>query len=65
MEQVPACGPLDEPLGFRGMGRDIVLFLGAGFSRDAGLPVMSEFGDFSRGELSRIEPQKNEKKAAP
>jgi len=28
--------------------RDIVLFLGAGFSQDAGLPVMSEFGQKSR-----------------
>lgn len=28
-------------------GRDIVLFLGAGFSYDAGLPTMAEFGDLS------------------
>jgi hypothetical protein len=28
--------------------RDIVLFIGAGFSRDAGLPVMSEFGTAAR-----------------
>jgi len=27
---------------------DTVIFLGAGFSRDAGLPVMSEFGQKSR-----------------
>lgn len=31
--------------------RDIVVFLGAGFSRDAGLPTMEEFGQESEREL--------------
>ncbi len=37
------------------MTRDIVLFLGAGFSREAELPVMSEFYRASRTELDRLE----------
>ena len=35
-------------------GRDIVLFLGAGFSADAGLPTMGEFGDKSEDELRAL-----------
>ncbi len=37
------------------MTRDIVLFLGAGFSNDAGVPTMSAFGKFSAGEISDIQ----------
>lgn len=32
--------------------RDILFFLGAGFSREAGLPIMSEFGEGSHTELN-------------
>ncbi len=34
------------------MARDIVLFIGAGFSYHAGLPTMAQFGEVSRRELS-------------
>jgi len=37
--------------------RDIVLFLGAGFSRFAGLPTMAEFGDESERELSNLKKE--------
>jgi NAD-dependent SIR2 family protein deacetylase len=40
--------------------RDIVLFLGAGFSHDAGLPTMAEFGDESKKELNNIKGQTKE-----
>lgn len=32
--------------------RDIVLFLGAGFSTHAGVPLMGKFGEFSQGRLT-------------
>lgn len=35
--------------------RDIVLFLGAGFSRAAGLPVMSEFGTMSKQDFETLQ----------
>ncbi len=35
--------------------RDIVLFLGAGFSYEAGLPTMANFGDESREELKNLQ----------
>jgi hypothetical protein len=46
--------------------RDIVIFLGAGFSFDAGLPVMSDFGPQSRVDFSVLEKHasKGEKYAA-
>jgi len=45
--------------------RDIVLFLGAGFSRNAGLPLMAEFG--KEAKKQKIEEHAREKKrnAAP
>ena len=48
--------------------RDIVLFLGAGFSRDGVcLPLMSEFGEFSKSALRGIERhyKKKAREAAP
>ena len=43
--------------------RDIVLFLGAGFSHFAGLPTMAEFGDESEKELYKLENDEiNQKK---
>lgn len=36
-------------------GRTIVLFLGAGFSKDAGLPVMSEFADASKRDFDGLQ----------
>ena len=36
------------------MKRDIVFFLGAGFSHDAGLPMMSDFGNFSTDEYTKL-----------
>lgn len=36
------------------MARDLVLFLGAGFSRAAGVPIMKEFGDASRREYRNL-----------
>ena len=36
-------------------GPDIVLFLGAGFSKAAGLPVMSEFGTMSRQDFEKLQ----------
>lgn len=45
--------------------RDIVLFLGAGFSHFAGLPTMAEFGDESEKELYKLENDEiNQKKKA-
>lgn len=46
--------------------RDIVLFLGAGFSFDAGLPVMSAFGRHSRDDYDGLanHASKNERHAA-
>jgi len=46
--------------------RDIVIFLGAGFSFDAGLPVMADFGPQSRVDFCQLEEHasKNEKFAA-
>ena len=35
--------------------RDIVLFLGAGFSKLAGLPTMNTFGEESKNEIDRID----------
>lgn len=43
--------------------RDIVLFLGAGFSKDAGLPTISEFGDESSDQLSRLKSPHNKRKS--
>lgn len=34
--------------------RDIVLFIGAGFSKEAGLPLMSEFGDEAKKDHERL-----------
>ena len=34
--------------------RDIVLFTGAGFSKNAGLPIMSEFGAFAKNEYESL-----------
>jgi len=34
--------------------RDIVFFLGAGFSADAGLPTMENFGEASESELTAL-----------
>ena len=34
--------------------RDIVLFLGAGFSKDAGLPIMRKFGEASDKEYKSL-----------
>ena len=50
------------------MGRDIVLFLGAGFSKDSGLPIMSEFGPQSRKDYEGLKQhtlEDNFKNAAP
>ena len=44
--------------------RDIVLFLGAGFAADAGLPTMEGFGKESRSQLKKIEQQRSKKDAA-
>jgi len=43
--------------------RDIVLFLGAGFSKDAGLPTISEFGNESSAELSRLKSLRNKRQS--
>jgi len=45
------------------MTRDIVLFLGAGFSSAAGHPTMNQFGEDSRRELDNLEQDSNIKKA--
>ena len=50
------------------MGRDIVLFLGAGFSKDAGLPIMSAFGPESLKDYEGLKKhtlEDNFKNAAP
>jgi len=44
-------------------GRDIVLFLGAGFSSDADLPTMARFGEESDEEGKRIQKHKGRWKA--
>jgi hypothetical protein len=46
--------------------RDIVIFIGAGFSFDAGLPVMSDFGAKSREDYDTLAKHaaKNERQAA-
>ncbi len=36
-------------------GRTIVLFLGAGFSKDAGLPIMSEFGKAAKRDFEDLQ----------
>lgn len=45
--------------------RDIVLFLGAGFSRDAGLPTITDFGRFSQEELTKLPEGNQDKNAFP
>ncbi len=45
--------------------RDLVLFLGAGFSRDAGLPIMSEFGASSRRAYRRCRMKQDRREMGP
>jgi len=45
--------------------RDIVLFLGAGFSHDAGLPAMSEFGHASQQDYDGLSKPRQPREAAP
>jgi hypothetical protein len=45
--------------------RDIVLFLGAGFSKDAGLPTISEFGAESTDQFYRLKSRPNEIDSTP
>jgi len=45
--------------------RDIVLFLGAGFSCDAGLKTMLGFGNESRRQLKRLAEDDNKRKITP
>lgn len=45
--------------------RDIVLFLGAGFSKEAGLPTISEFGAESADQLFRLKRPHNIRKSTP
>src|SRR3990167_1696223 len=52
------------------MKKDIVLFLGAGFSCDAGLPIIKNFGSESRKDYKKIienhlNPNRNYRNAAP
>ena len=45
--------------------RDIVVFLGAGFSHDADLPTMAEFGEHSQKEKDGLSKLRQSHKATP
>jgi len=52
-----SCCPPDNKLGQRGlmMQPKIAIFLGAGFSKAADLPIMDKFAEYSKTELRNIE----------
>jgi hypothetical protein len=51
-------------MSLRNAPRDIVVFLGAGFSCDAGLPTMASFGDWSNSAYEKLYRENKDRKHA-